>query len=66
MSNYGQGHPRAVLSDDDVDLAYALVTEEHLTLSAVAVKFGVQKACIWKLVHGLTRGRKAVERKVRA
>lgn len=51
----GEGHQNAVLSDADVDLVFEL-REAGLSLREIGEKFGVQKAAIWKILHGYTRG----------
>lgn len=51
----GEGHQNAKLSDADVDLAFEL-REAGLSLREIGEKFGVQKAAIWKMIHGYTRG----------
>lgn len=50
----GSSHHNAKLEDADIDLIFAL-REEGLSLSKIAEKFEVGKACIWKVVHGHTR-----------
>lgn len=50
----GSGHHNAKLEDSDIDLIFAL-REEGLSLRTIAEKFDVQKAAIWKVVHGYTR-----------
>lgn len=54
----GEGHPRAKLTDAEVDLVFAL-REEGLSLAEIAAKFDVSKGCIWKIVQGLRRGQPA-------
>lgn len=50
----GEGHHNAKLEDSDIDLIFAL-REEGLSLREIGEKFDVQKAAIWKVVHGYTR-----------
>jgi hypothetical protein len=50
----GQCHHNAKLTDADCDLIHAL-REEGMKLSAIAVKFGVKKAAVWKIVVGMRR-----------
>ncbi|MDH4466150.1 MAG: hypothetical protein QE290_19150 [Acidovorax sp.] len=56
----GSAHHNAKLEDSDIDLIFAL-REEGLSLSKIAGKFDVGKACIWKVVHGHTRAETPVE-----
>lgn len=51
----GQEHWRAVLTDHEVELVRRL-RDEGLTLTEIAKKFEVSKACIWKIVSGYRRG----------
>lgn len=51
----GEGHQNSKLSDADVDLVFEL-REAGLNLREIGEKFGVQKAAIWKILHGHTRG----------
>jgi predicted DNA-binding protein (UPF0251 family) len=51
----GEQHPRAVLSDHEVELVHAL-REDGLSLAEIARKMEVSKGCIWKIVHGYRRG----------
>lgn len=55
----GESHPRAVLSDHDVELVLALV-EEGLTYAEIAEKFEVSAHCIGKIARGSRRGQAAV------
>lgn len=50
----GQGHHAAKMSDRDVEQAFALREQGH-SLSAIAERFGVGKAAIWKIVHAHRR-----------
>lgn len=50
----GETHPHAKLSDADVDLIFEL-RASGLSMAAIGVKLGVQKACIWKIIHGYAR-----------
>lgn len=51
----GEQHPRAVLTDHEVELVHAL-HEGGMALSEVARKMEVSKGCVWKIVHGYRRG----------
>lgn len=53
---WGQEHPRAVLSDHEVELLLAL-REEGYSLAWLARKFEMSKGGVWKIVAGLRRGR---------
>ena len=50
----GEKHAHAKLSDSDVDLVHEL-REGGMALAVIAEKFGVQKAAVWKIVHGINR-----------
>ena len=50
----GERHPRAKLTDDEVDLVLDLA-EEGWGYGRIAAKFGVGKACVQKIVTGRTR-----------
>lgn len=54
----GESHPRAVLTDRDVDLLLELRAEGY-SLAWLAVKFEVSKGCVWKIVTGQRRGQLA-------
>ncbi len=54
----GETHPRAKLSDEDVELVFAL-RDEGLTLALIAQKFDVTKGAIWKILTGRRRGQVA-------
>lgn len=56
----GQGHHNAKLQDSDIDLVFRL-REAGLSLSVIGKKFGVQRACIWKILHGYTRAETPAE-----
>lgn len=56
----GEAHPRAVLSDHEVDLVHAL-RADGMALSLIAQKFEVSKGCIWKIVRGHRRGHVAAD-----
>lgn len=56
----GEDHPRAVLSDHEVELVHRL-REEGLTLAEIAGKMEVSKGCVWKIVSGLRRGQVAAD-----
>ena len=51
----GEDHPRAVLSDHEVELVHAL-HDDGLSLAEIARKMEVSKGCVWKIVHGYRRG----------
>ncbi len=51
----GQDHPRAVLTDHEVELVHRL-RDEGLTLAEIAAKMEVSKGCVWKIVAGYRRG----------
>lgn len=51
----GEQHPRAVLSDHEVELVHAL-NEGGMSLAEIARKMEVTKGSIWKIVHGYRRG----------
>lgn len=55
----GQDHPRAVLSDHEVELVHAL-RDDGLSLAEIARKMEVSKGCVWKIVHGYRRGQAPV------
>ena len=57
----GETHPRAVLTDHEVDLVLDL-HEDGMTLTEIAAKFEVSKGCVWKIVHGYRRGQTGVLR----
>lgn len=50
----GQDHPRAVLTDHDVDLVFAL-REDGLSLGRIAKAMEVSKGCIAHILAGRTR-----------
>jgi DNA invertase Pin-like site-specific DNA recombinase len=50
----GEGHPRAVLTDHDVALVIEL-RDQGMSLGKIAIKFGVSKGCVWKIITGRTR-----------
>lgn len=50
----GEGHHNAKLTNADVDSVFEL-REAGLSLSQIGLKFGVGKACIFKILHGRTR-----------
>lgn len=51
----GEQHPRAVLTDHEVELVHAL-HDELMSLAEIARKMEVSKGCVWKIVHGHRRG----------
>lgn len=59
----GEGHPRAVLSDHEVDLVHAL-HDDGMALAEIARKMEVSKGCVWKIVRGRRRGQIAVRWRV--
>lgn len=56
----GSSHHNAKLDDADIDLIFAL-REEGLSLSKIAEKFEVGKACVYKILKGLRRAETPVE-----
>lgn len=46
----GEDHPRAVLSDREVELMRQLHEEGELGLTALARKFEVSKRTVWRIV----------------
>lgn len=54
----GQDHPRAVLTDHEVELVFRL-REEGLTLAEIAAKMEVSKGGVWKILNGYRRGQVA-------
>ena len=50
----GQDHPRAVLTDHEVDLVHRL-REEGLTLTEIALKMEISKGGVWKILNGHRR-----------
>lgn len=50
----GESHPRAVLTDHEVDLVLAL-SEEGLSYRAIAEKMDVSKGCVAKICSGQRR-----------
>ena len=55
----GESHPRAKLTDADVELVHALV-EDGLSYAQVAVKMGVSKSCVAHIASGRRRGQVAM------
>lgn len=51
----GESHPRAVLSDHEVDLVFQL-REEGLSLGRIAKAMEVSKSCIQHILAGRFRG----------
>ena len=60
----GEDHPRAVLSDHEVDLVFSL-HEDGMSISELARKMEVSKGCIWKILRGHRRGQVASDWRVR-
>ncbi len=56
----GESHPRAVLTDDEVELVHTL-REDGMSLAAIARAMEVSKSCIAKIVSGRTRGQMPVK-----
>lgn len=50
----GAGHPRAVLTDAEVDLVFGLI-EDGMCYREIAEKFEVSKSCIGHLASGRRR-----------
>lgn len=61
----GEDHPRAVLSDREVDLVHEL-HEDGMGISELARKMEVSKGCIWKILHGYRRGQVPARWRVRS
>lgn len=55
----GESHPRAVLTDREVDLMLAL-RDEGYSYAWLARKFEVSKGCVWKICVGRRRAQVAV------
>lgn len=51
----GEDHPRAKLTDAQVDEVFAL-REQGWSLNRLAKRYSVGKACIWKILDGRRRG----------
>jgi hypothetical protein len=51
----GESHPRAGLTDDEVELVHKL-REQGLSLAQIATKMEQSKACIQKICDGSRRG----------
>ena len=60
----GEDHPRAVLSDREVDLVLEL-HEGGMGISELARTMEVSKGCIWKILHGYRRGQVPARWRVR-
>ena len=60
----GEDHPRAVLTNREVDLVHEL-HEDGMSISELARKMEVSKGCIWKIVRGYRRGQVASGWRVR-
>lgn len=56
----GESHPRAVLTDEEVDLMLAL-RDEGKSLAWLGEKFGVHKGTAAKICSGQRRGQVAVD-----
>ncbi len=54
MPRPGQEHPRATLTDHEVELIRQLA-ESGMTQTEIAAKFGVSKSCICKIVNYILR-----------
>ena len=57
----GESHPRAVLTDHEVDLMFEL-RDEGYSIRWLARKFEVSTGCVWKIVTGRRRGQTGVVR----
>jgi transposase len=55
----GEGHPRASLTDRELALALELVEVYRMPISEVAEKFEVNKATIYRWLHGERRTARA-------
>lgn len=51
----GEAHPRAKLTDAQVDQVWAL-REQGWSYNRIAKEFKVSKGCIWKILDGRRRG----------
>lgn len=60
----GEDHPRAVLTNREVDLVHEL-HEDGMSISELARKMEVSKGCIWKILRGYRRGQVASGWRVR-
>lgn len=58
----GESHPRAVLTDHEVDLVLAL-NADGLSYRAIADKMDVSKGCVAKICSGQRRGQVGVKRR---
>lgn len=58
----GQSHPRAKLTDHEVELLVWLVEHGGMSLAQAAEKFEVSKSCAQKLVDGSRRGQVVARR----
>ena len=47
----GERHPRAVLSDEEVELIREIHEEGFLKMTAIAKAFGVSKSYVWNVVN---------------
>ena len=56
----GQSHPRAVLTDHEIDLMFEL-REQGYSYGWLAMKFEITKGACWKIVQGLRRGHVVAE-----
>lgn len=58
-NNKGEKHPRARLTQEDVDKIRSLVNQ-GFTQKSVAALFGVSKSCISSIIRGKAWGLKSV------
>ena len=56
----GEGHPGAVLTDDEVDLVWEL-RAGGMSYGRIAAKLEVSKGCVAKILTGQRRGQVAAE-----
>jgi hypothetical protein len=59
----GEFHPRAVLTDHEIDLMFEL-REQGFSYGWLAVKFEITKGACWKIIQGLRRGHVAARWRV--
>jgi len=57
-ASYGEHHPRATATDDDVALAIALVEQHGLSSRVVAEKFDVSSSAVRRWVARSRRARR--------
>jgi hypothetical protein len=55
----GESHPRAVLTDHDIDLMFALWEDGSWSYARIAVKFEISKSHAWDILNFRKRGQSA-------